>query len=233
MGTTLKELRRKVLMGFKNIDGEDVLMAEEAINMGCHAIAEVQNFDDLLVTDLTSAKTVDGQKRYHLVTDWLLTRPKDILSIILHDDFNSRKLDSVQVQSIDKTVAYPEGYAEGKSELYTKVGDYVELIRIPDAVYDLYVRYYQWPLVLTTDDAECSYTNIDSTIIALSRDIFISLRGGLPLDYVAKAKGYLKIASGDDRTSPDDLPIARGFNSSGKVKYTGEYWNNPYIKQVR
>lgn len=233
MGTTLKELRRKVLMGFKDLDGEDILMAEEAINQACHVVAEIQNFEELLVYDITNAKTVDGTARYHLVTDWLLTRPKDILSIVLHDDFNSRKLDYIQPQSLDKNIPYPAGYAEGKSEIYTRDGDYITLTRIPDAAYDVYIRYYQWPLELSADEDQCSYTRIDSSIIALSRDIFIALRGALPLDSIAKAKAYLRLAVENDRYDPDDLPIAKGFNSSGRTKYTGEYWNNPFIKQVR
>lgn len=233
MGTTLSELRRKVLMGFTQIGGEDILMAEEAINSACHAIAEVHNFSELVVYDTTNAVTVDGQKRYHLVTDWGLTRPKDIISLVLHDDFNSRKLDHISVQTLDKNIPYPEGYAEGKSEIYTKQGDYVELVRIPDAAYPVYVRYYQWPLVLTTDTSECSYTTIDSTIIALARDIFIALKSKMPLDYIAKARGYVQLAVHNDNSSPDDLPVARGFNTNQKIKYTGEYWNNPLVKRVR
>jgi hypothetical protein len=232
MATTLAELRRKVLMGFKNIGGEEIMMAEEAINQACHVIAEVENFDDLLVYDTTNAKTVDGTARYHWVTDWGLTRPKDILSIVLHDDYNSRKLDHSPAQWLDKTMPYPEGVAEGKSEAYTKQGDYITLTRIPDAAYDLYVRYYQWPAVLTEDSDECSFTNIDSTIIALARDLFISYRGGLPLDAVVKAKAYLKPAKDNNRSAPDDLPIAKGFHSQGPI-YVGEYWNNPFVKTVK
>lgn len=233
MGTTLKELRRKVLMGFDNVDGQLILMAEEAINQACHAIAEVHDFDDLLVTDTTSAKTVASQKRYHWVTDWLLTRPKEILSIKLMDAFNSRKLDSIATQHMDRIMPYPEGYTTGKSEAYNRQGDYIELLRIPDAAYDLAIRYYQWPLVLTSDTHECSFTNIDTSVIALARDIFLALKGMQPLDSIAKARAYLQTAIADDNISPDAMPIARGFQSGGKTKYTGEYWNNPFIRSVR
>lgn len=231
MATTLAELRRKVLMGFKDIKGEDILMAEEAINQACHAIAEVENFEDLSAY-LTTALTVDGTARYHWVTDWGLTRPKDIISIVLHDDYNSRKLDSITPQWLDKNIPYPAGYAEGKSEAYTRQGDYITLTRIPDAEYSLYIRYYQWPLVLVADSDECSYTTIDSSIIAIARDIFISFRGGLPLDITAKVKTYLKPAYTDNRSEPDAAPIARGFRST-RQGYTGEYWNDPFIKHVR
>ena len=233
MGTTLAELRRKVLMGYEDVTGSDILIAEEAINQACHAMAEINNFEELLVTDLTNAKTVIDQKRYHLVTDWLLTRPKDILSIVLHDDFNSRKLSFMPTQHVDTILPYPEGITTGKPSVYNKQGDYVDLFILPDAVYDLYIRYYQWPLVLVNDSDECSYTNQDSLVIAIARDIFIALRSKLPLDTIMKAKMYMKTALGDDRVDPDEMPVARGFNSSGKVRYTGEYWNNPFIRSTR
>lgn len=232
MATTFKELKRKALMGFKDVHGPDILMMEEAINQACHAIAEVQNFEELIVLDTTNAFTVDGTKRYHVTTNLLLTRPKDILSIVLHDDFNSRKLRYFDTQRLDERVPYPEGYAEGKPEIYTQQGDYLEFIPVPDAAYPLYIRYAQWPVVLTADTDTCSYSKIDSSIIALARDLFLALRGGLPLDTVSKARAYLDIAVDDDRSRPDSLPVAQGFTTRAGWNYKGEYWNNPWVRRV-
>jgi len=108
--------------------------------------------------------------------------------------------------------------------------DKLELIPIPDAIYSLYINYAQWPLTLTTDAMECSYTTIDMVIISLARDIFLCLRGGIPMDAIAKAKGYLDSSMRDDRSMPDALPVAQGFTTvSG---YKGEYWNDPFVKRV-
>lgn len=231
MGTTRAELKRKVLMGFKDLTGEDILMCEEALNMACRAIAEVHNFEELKTYDTTSADTVDGTKTYHLTTDLSLTRPKDIVSIIVHDDHNSRKLKYRDPQWVDANYPYPEGMAETLPEIYTQRGNSIDLIPIPDDAYDLYITYYQWPAEMTADTTECSYSNIDTTIIALARDIFISLRAGLPLDYADRARGYLGISYKDDRSMPDRLPVARPFNASKPI--TGEYWNDPFIHSVK
>ena len=232
MGTTLKELRRKVLMGFKEVDGGDILIAEEAINLACRSIAEVQNFEEMLVYDTTSAKISVDVSRYHLVDNWFLTRPKDILSIRAMDEHNSIKLKHLTGQALDEFMPYPEGQASQTPTYYYKSGDWVEVFPIPDAALDVYVRYYQWPLVLTEDTDECSYEKIDGSVIALARDIFIALRSALPLDSVAKAKAYLSLATSNDRSAPDDRPIARGYRS-GQGRYSGEPWNDPFIKQTR
>jgi hypothetical protein len=230
MGTTRGELKRKVLMGIKDLGGEDMLMAEESLNLACYAIAKIHNFEELTVMDRTNGKTVDGQKSYVLTTGLLLTRPKDIISIVLHDDFNSRQLTYKTPQWIDENYPYPEGLSEAKPEIYTQRVDSLELIPIPDAVYTLYINYAQWPIIMTADTTECSYTTIDIVVIALARDIFLSLRAGAPMDVVAKAKGYLDTSMRDDRSRPDALPVAGGFSTMSVVK--GEYWNDPFVKNV-
>lgn len=230
MGTTLSELKRKVLMGVRDLTGEDILMAEEAINQACRCIAQVHNFDELIVWDKTSAFTVDGTHRYHITSALLLTRPKDILSIIAHDDSSSTHLQYREPQWMDENHPYPEDISEAIPLLYTQRGMYIELIPIPDDTYPLYIRHSQWPLTLTDDLHECSYTNIDPQIIALSRDIFLGMRAGSVVDGVARAKAHLNLAVKNDRTQPGALPVARGFNSTTIV--TGEYWNNPYVKHM-
>jgi hypothetical protein len=240
MGTTRGELKRKVLMGIKDLGGEDMLMAEEAINMACYAIAMVHNFGELTVMDRTNCHTADGTKNYSLTTALLLTRPKDIISIVLHDDNQSRKLTYKTPQWIDSNYPYPEAIGEGRPEIYTQRVDQLELIPIPDAIYDLYVNYAQWPLALTADTTECSYTNKDFVVVGLARDIFLAMRGGIPLDPVAKAKGYMDTAMRDDRSGPDALPVAQGFQSSGPSRadsttltLDGVTWNIDLVRGGR
>jgi hypothetical protein len=230
MGTQRGELKRKVLMGVKDLGGEDILMAEEAINMACYAIAKIHNFQELTVMDKTNAFTAIGTQSYSLVTDLGLTRPKDIISIVAHDDNNSRKLSCRAPQWMDENYPYPTGIGTGIPEVYTFRVDSIELLPIPDAIYALYINYAQWPLTLTADTDICSYDAIDFVIVALARDIFLALRGSIPLDPIAKAKAYLDSSMRDDRSSPDALPIARGYQTSSG--YKGEYWNDPFIKSV-
>ncbi len=211
MGTTRLELRRKVLLGVKDLTGEDILIADEAINQACSSIAKVQDFEELVVFNNMGA-TVDGKRTYTFTT-LTLTRCKDIYSILAHDDYNSQKLVYKTPQWMDTNYPYPEGEPEDIPSLYTIRGVTVELMPIPDAAYPLYIRHSMWPLTLTADTDECSYTNLDGEIIALARDIFLAYRSGLPIDSVSRAKGYLQLAVKDDRSNPDALPVARGFST--------------------
>jgi hypothetical protein len=217
-------------MGVKDLVGEDILMAEESINLACYAIAKIHNFEELTVYDTTSAKTVDGTQSYTLTTALGLTRPKDIISIVLYDNENSRKLGYRTSQWLDENYPYPTQMAEGRPEIYTQRVDCIELLPIPDAVYSLYITYAQWPLTLTADTDQCSYATLDMVIVPLARDIFLALRSGAPLDAITRARGYLDSSMRDDRSNPDALPVARGFTTvSG---YGGEYWNDPFVKRV-
>ena len=107
MATTFSELKRRVQLGFPKLDGEADLIIEQALNDTVQAIASVQDWDNMLVWEKTLPKTADGTQRYHLVTNLLLTRPKSLYSIILHDDSSSIKLTYVPPRELDDRVPYP------------------------------------------------------------------------------------------------------------------------------
>lgn len=240
MSVTFGELTRKTLLALVNdrtvtppltVDGINVLLVEEGINEACHAIARVHDFEELIVLDTTSAATVDGTKRYHLTTDLLLTRPKHIYSIVLHDDSNSRKLTPVPYAELDDKVPYPEQLGEQKPKWYTRQGDYLEFIPIPDAAYDLYIRYSQWPLTLTEAADICSYTQLTGQIVALAKDFVLSALSGNLLDSTTRAKAYLKLDVSDERRQSDTPRVARPFNPFTSSQVSNEYWKDPFVRR--
>jgi len=231
MATRYDELVRRVFVGFSRTDGEALLAVKQAINDAHTALAQVQDFDDLVVWDKTSAATVDGQARYHLTSDLALTRPKDIYSIILHDDSNSRKLTYVPPRELDKLLPYPESIGEQRPNWYTRFGNYLEFIAIPDAAYTLYIRHSQWPVALSNDSDETPFSNLDSTIVFLSKDIANAYLHGEYFDFATKALEYLKISVRDEKVQPDQDLIARPFEATG-VGAMGEYWKLPFVKQT-
>ena len=92
MGLTFSELKRRVTLGMEALSPEATLVIEQSINDAVLAICTVIDLPDLFVTDTTNAATVASQKIYSLTTDWGLTRPKDLFSLILVDSTNSREL---------------------------------------------------------------------------------------------------------------------------------------------
>ena len=232
MNTNFQELKRKVFLGFPYTGGEANIAVEQAINDALKAIAMVQDFDELIVTDTTNALTVDGQKTYNWETDWLLTRPKQIYSIRLMSTTESRKLIWIPSQELDSILPYAESLAENKSTHYTQgagSGNF-ELIPIPDAAYSLYIRYSQWPAVLTDDGDTTPYTNLDQQTIFLAKDIANAYLSGSYFDFAERAKGYLTAGIKEDLTKPDQLRVAKPF-SSRPYYPTGEYWQYPFIRR--
>jgi hypothetical protein len=233
VATTFSELLRRVYLGFPRTDGEAILVIKQAMNDAIQAIASLEDSKSLLVTDTTTADTVDGQKAYHLTTHLLLTRPKDIYSIRLEDTSNSRKLIYVPHNEVDTTIPYPEQNSEGVPKWYTEFGDYIELIPIPDAAYDLYIRYSQWPDVLSADTDESPYgTSWDHVIVFLTKDIANAYLNG---DYVSpaqKAIDYLKLGIKAQNKNPDHILVARPFDPEGRTVISN-YWEDPFTKGVR
>jgi len=230
MGTTLAEFRRRVLIGFPRSDGEAVLAVEEGINAAVKALVSLNDFDEMLTLDSTSASTVTDQQRYHLTTDLLLTRPKDIYSIRCMDEGDSRKLIYVSPRELDTKIPYPEQFGTGRPKWYTVFGLYIELFRIPDAAYDLYIRYSQWPDVMTDDTDECVLTHVDESIIMLAKDVANSYLNGEYLNIASKAMEYVKMGVKEERTRPDQDLYAKPYCAGGSLPL-GEWWTNPFARE--
>lgn len=230
--TTFQELIRRVFIGFPYESGEARMAVERAINDALHAIAAVEDFDELIITDLTSADTVDGQKTYNWETDWGLTRPKKIYSIRLMDGTESRKLIWLPPRDLDQVLPYAETLSENKPTHYTTgigSGNF-ELIPIPGDAYDLYIRYSQWPATLSLDADVTPYTNLDTVTVFLAKDIANAYLSGSYFDFNERAAGYLSGEMKHELTEPDHMRIAQPFRSE-QAPVTGEYWKYPFIRR--
>lgn len=137
------------------------------LNWGQERIARSYDFEELNAL-ITTAVTVASVKTYPLTTgtnNLGLTRPKDIDTIRIIDDENSIKLKRWDKRAFDKKFPYPENYSTARPEIYIRHGGNIELFRIPDDAYSLYIRYPQWPAQLSTSSTESSFENKDQLII--------------------------------------------------------------------
>ena len=136
------------------------------LNWAQNRIARFYSFHEL--NELTtSAATVDGTKRYPLITgtsNFGLTSLKDINSIRLIDSENSRTLTRWSQRKFDKRYPRPANYSEGRPTIYVRWGMYVELFRIPNAAYDLSIRYSKWATDFSTGAQTSDYTDKDELI---------------------------------------------------------------------
>lgn len=233
--TDFLTIKKKVLTGF-NIphgqEGEIILAAENSINDALYIIASEKDFDELIVTDTTNAETVDGTKTYSLVTDFGLTRPKKILTMRLMDDSNSRRLTYVPSYDLDKYLPYAEQISEGRPTHYTNSGEgEIELLPIADDAYSVYIRYSQWPATLTADDDDIPISNIDTTIVFLSKQILLAYLNNEVKDFNAIARKMLYGSIKEENRRPDEILIAKPYSRTSRRGFTGNYWLNPFVER--
>lgn len=233
MGTTFAELKRQVFLRLKRTDGLAELAIEEGINSAQRYIARVEDFEELMILDLTHAFTVASQKLYHLITDLALDRPKDLYTIRYMDGPNSRKLMSIPLGRLDSSIPYPEQVGTSRPKWYTRRGMYLEFYPIPNDAKPLYIQYSQWPDTLALDLDETPYLYLDDVITTLATEIAEAiLTGGAISDWTKRAQMLIGSALMEVRAKPDVLLVAQPFRTGGGV-LSGEYWNNPFVKGDR
>lgn len=228
--TSYKELIRQVLLSMPDAtEGEAFMLVKQSINVAHKIIASLRDFDDLMVLDTTHALTVIDQKMYHIETDLLLVRPKDIYSIRYMDDELSRKLIYVPFRELDEKIPYTEQIGTGRPKWYTRRGKNIELYRIPDAAKSLYIMHSQWPAELVDDTDLTPYSNLDHVIVPLAVNIASDLKIGNITDWTSIASKMLSMALSEESYHPDEMMVAQPFTTHARPPL-GETWNNPFIK---
>jgi len=230
LATIYKELIRQVMLKLvPRVDGITRLTVEQAINDAQKIIAEIKDFDELRTLDITHAFTVINKKLYHIETDLLLVRPKDIYSIRYMDAGNSRKLTFTPLVHLDELIPYTEIFSTGRPSFYVIRGRYIELFRIPNEAKPLYIQHSQWPTILVNDTDATDYLNIDHVIVGLATEMSIASLEGSSGDWAARAKALLGTAVNEEETRPDQTYVAQPFNPT-RVGPLGDYWLSPWIK---
>lgn len=229
---TFSELKQQIQLRLgDHVDGKTTLAMEQAINHAHMVIADVHDFDELQVLDVTNALTVAEQKSYHIEDDLNLERPKDIYSIRYMDEDNSRKLTYVSMRHLDATIPYTEMVGSGRPYWYTQRGRYIEFYRVPDEAKSLYIQHSQWPDILADDDDESPFLNIDHAIIALATDMTLAIIERTPVSsWSSRAQQLLGLGVLEEKIRPDRAFIAQPFDTNKSRGSTGEYWLNPFIK---
>lgn len=122
------------------------------LNWAQERLARAYNFSEL-TTIYENATFSSGVKRYPFSTgsnNLGLTRVKDIGSIILLDDANSRRLVRMNRVRFEKKFPRPENFSNQRPRIYVRIGNAIETFYIPDATYSLRIVYHQWPTPFST-----------------------------------------------------------------------------------
>ena len=228
------------------------------LNWGQERVCRAYNFDELSIEN-TNLWTIPGQYSYpllgttsfaldgngNIILDgsglpvltgsgnggFMLTRPKDIQTLRLIDDQNSIKLERFHVRKFDEKFPWPNNYAWQYPRIYTLRGMNVELFRIPDQIYNLYLTYPSWPTPFTVANTTqvSDFYFKDKLLITAA-----VLEGYLHFAEYEQVKVWEAIfqmelkeaihAEGD----VDWEPHASQFQSSKGGYQSGEPWLDPY-----
>lgn len=235
MATTFSEIQRRVFIGFPRTDGEAILAVQQSINDVIKIVASMEDAESLLTTDTTNAHTAISTKSYDVTVTWGLTRPKDIHDIRLISGSESRSLVYVPHKDVDKVIPYPEQNTTSKSIWYTTFGSYAELFPIPDAIYDLTIRYSQWPAALTSGTDYLPYeVEWDHIIVFLAKDLANAYLNGNYIQASQKAYDFLKLGIKAANGKPDALLFATGFQSQRQGNNSlNNYWKDPFVATLK
>ena len=157
-----------------------------------------------------------------------LVRCKDINSIRLIDNENSRKLVRWDYRNFDTHYPRPENFTGGRPKIYTRWGNAIELFRIPDAEYSLVIRYSMFPTPLTSDGQTSDFTNKDQLIVTAGvLETYLALEEYQDAEvWLERFKGHIedaKKAESDIDWEPEAEP-----GGSRPEYYSGEPWIDPY-----
>lgn len=200
------------------------------LNWGQKRMARVYSFNELNDTK-ENAVTVAGVKAYPLFTGdnaFSLTRLKDIHSIRLIDDENSRTLTRWSYRRFDKRFPRPENFTTGRPSIYVRWANKIELFRIPDSAYTLYIRFSQWANDMSSDTQVSDFLNKDQLLVTAG-----ILETYLALEEYTDAKSYYQLFLGqmnDAIKAEGDVdwePEAEAFGGSGNIE-SGQPWLDPY-----
>lgn len=137
------------------------------LNFAQRRIARAYSASELM--QIRIAATAVGVKTYPLTTgnsNLGMERVKDIHSVRLIDSENSRTLVCWSQRKLDEVFPRPENFTVQRPVIYSWYGNSLELFRIPDAVYPLWIRYSQWAQDLIADGQYSDFQNKDELLIA-------------------------------------------------------------------
>jgi len=200
------------------------------LNWGQQRMARYYSFHELN-TIQESAATVADVAKYPLVTgtnNLGLTRPKDIQSVRLIDGENSRILTRKSPRWFDQKYPFPSNFESARPNIYIRWGNNLELFKIPDAAYDVYIRYPQWAEDLTAASTATQFENKDQVLISaaiLEGYLHFEEYNDVPI-WLARFLGLLQ----DSVKAEGDIdwePEAMEFRGQGGYA-VGEPWLDPY-----
>ncbi len=228
MGTlTRSELVEELKGFFGNRDDITDARYVRWLNLAQSRISRLADWEELekLSYDTTS-NTGDKDVDKFLA---LPQNTKEIMSVRLISDTESRKLTGYVYKEFDAAIPYPQRYATGKPTIYTHWAGQLELWRIPDAAYRIEIRRIVRPTVfdLSSDNASDLREKDDAILMLAASWGHASLRNNEDARYYWRIyASMINESLGEDKERPD-MDIV-GFREQGELK-SSTPWADPFV----
>lgn len=185
---------------------------------------------ELLQSTMTTS-TVANQKTYSFPSNL-----RNVYTMRLIDGLNSRKLTAIMPWETDRRIPYPEGTTVARSAFYIPYKRTLtfELFPIPQDVYSLVLRCGLYPVDMAASTDVSQFDRCDDAIVAYAT--MFAFRWLQELKDAKDWENYGDTILKDIITDADEAelyldwaPVADGF-ATGPAGYTGESWNNPFVR---
>lgn len=238
MGTlTFTQLQAEIQAG---LGGRTDLSARlpTFVNLAQQRLSRIFDFDEMDIIATTTINNTGNNNDKFIV----LPNLRDIYSLRLVDNAvggpgtgsQARKLQQVHHRKWDKLIPYPEWYSRGKPTHYMVWGQFVELWRLPDFKYTVYLRYTKWPTPLSLGTDLSDFNMKDELLIELA--IIYAYRSLGRMEDAIKHQfmfGELWKEFRDINPKNPDLDLVPGPGITEiDPTSTGNYWANPFITTV-
>jgi hypothetical protein len=204
-------------------------LANRVVTWLDRAGVKIARQEDLLF-QIATAPTVADQLSYVFPENI-----RAVYSLRLEDGNNSIKLQCYMPWEFDQMVPKPDTTTTARPSVYIpyKTTNTFELYSIPDDSYTMRLRYSYWPASLTTDSSVSDYTYMDDVLIYYATsEGFKWLQELKDADFWQKRGDEALVAAikAEREAYPDWEQKGRGFSS--QTPYIGEYYNDPFVREV-
>lgn len=235
MGTlTFTQLQAEVQAG---LGGRTDLSARlpTFINLAQQRLSRIFDFDEMDVIATTVISNTASVNDKFII----LPQLREIYSLRLVDNITgtgsqARKLQQVHHRKWDKLIPYPEWYSRGKPTHYMVWGQFVELWRLPDFNYTIYLRYTKWPTPLVAAGDFSDFNMKDELLIELSLVYAYRSLGRMEDAFkhqVMFGKLWDEYAYPNMKNPDIDIVPGPGVAELDPTT-TGNYWANPFIQST-
>ncbi len=221
---TLAQMKTEVRAAFGDSTQYDARL-DNLFTLAQDRLVSKHDFEELKVRATLATTSVTADPSVDMVVALPVTL-RQLYSVILVDDMNSRRLQPIPGHLWDKEIPYAEAFTRARPTKYRRWGTNIELWRVPDAAYVLRGHYTTWGTAFTTDSQKSDLERKDQLLILL-----VQIWLAVLLDRPDRANYFWAVFKTmyeeSFHVSIYQADVNMGSTSSSAS--VDNYWQNPFV----